>query len=104
MSSLLRLATCANLVLCTDAAAGPDPFPSLDTNHTSLTMSCGDSLADQVSIAEQANKPAELELGFEQHFRAGSFKGRVELQVVYKTQRGIQLFAGSLLPSAGYEL
>jgi hypothetical protein len=21
-------------------------FPSLDTNHTSLTMSCGDSLAD----------------------------------------------------------
>lgn len=79
-------------------------FPSLDTNHTSLTMSCGDSLADQVSIAEQANKPAELELGFEQHFRAGSFKGRVELQVVYKTQRGIQLFAGLLLPSEGYEL
>lgn len=79
-------------------------FPSLDTNHTSLTMSCGDSLADQVSIAEQANKPAELELGFEQHFRAGSFKGRVELQVVYKTQRGIQLFAGSLLPSEGYGL
>jgi hypothetical protein len=71
-------------------------FPSLDTNHTSLTMSCGDSLADQVSIAEQANKPAELELGFEQHFRAGSFKGRVELQVVYKTQRGIQLFAGAV--------
>jgi hypothetical protein len=59
-------------------------------------MSCGDSLADQVSIAEQANKPAELELGFEQHFRAGSFKGRVELQVVYKTQRGIQLFAGAV--------
>jgi len=71
-------------------------FPSLDTNHTSLTMSCGDSLADQVSIAEQGNKPAELELGFEQHFRAGSFKGRVELQVVYKTQRGIQLFAGAV--------
>lgn len=80
-------------------------FPSLDTNNTSLTMSRGGSLAEDISVAGQANTPAKLQLGFEQHFRAGSFKGRVELQVVY-TQRGTQLCAGSLLPIAsdGYEL
>jgi hypothetical protein len=79
-------------------------FPSLGTNHASLAMSCGDSLADQVGIGEQGNKPAELELGFEQHFRAGSSKGRVELQVVYKSQEGDQLFAGLLPLSKGHEV
>jgi hypothetical protein len=58
-----------------------------------LTVSCGDSLADDLSISDQAGQPAQL-LGFEQHFRAGSFKGRVALQVVRTTQQGAKLFAG----------
>ena len=69
-----------------------------------LTVSCGDSLADDLSISDQAGQPAQLLLGFEQHFRAGSFKGRVELQVVHTTQQGAKLFAGVLLPREGAEL
>lgn len=55
----------------------------------------GVSLTDGLSISEQAGH--EMQLGFEQHIRAGSFRGRVELQVVRTTLQGAKLFAGVLL-------
>jgi len=69
-----------------------------------LMQSSCDSLADGLSICEQAGQPAQLHLGFEQHLRAGSFKGRVELQVVRTTQQGVKLFAGVLLLCQSAEL
>lgn len=69
-----------------------------------LMVSSGNSLADDLGILEQAGQPAQLQLGFEQYVRAGSFKGRVELQVVHTTQQGAKLFAGLLPPRKGAKL
>lgn len=58
----------------------------------------GGSLADGLSISEQDQ---HAQLGFEQQIKAGSFRGRVELQVVRTTLQGAKLFAGVLLPHKG---
>lgn len=81
-------------------------FPKPQADQSLLTVCSGDSLAGNLSISEQTGRPADLQpqLGFEQHMRAGSFKGRVELQVVRTTQQGAKLFAGVLLPHEGAEL
>lgn len=66
-----------------------------------LMLSACHSLADSLGICEQAGQQAKLQLGFEQHFRAGSFKGRVELQVLHTTQQTGKVFAGMWLPREG---
>lgn len=71
---------------------------------STLTFTQRPSLADEVSLADQAGGPPELQLGFEGYFRAGSFKGRIELQVLSTTPEGVGVFAGASPPSGGFEL
>jgi len=54
----------------------------------------GDAVTDEISLVDRgAAQP--LQLSYEKYFRAGTFKGRVELQVVRASDKG-DLFAGAV--------
>jgi hypothetical protein len=66
--------------------------------HTAVKYE-GDAVMDEISLVDRgAAQP--LQLSYEKYFRASTFKGRVELQVVRASDKG-DLFAGALLSRTG---
>jgi hypothetical protein len=66
--------------------------------HTTVKYE-GDAVTDEISFVGIGGAQP-LKLSYEKYFRAGTFKGRVELQVVRASDKG-DLFAGALLSCTG---